>query len=176
MRWLFVALVLTTGCGSNSGDGPPVSGSGGSAGSSSLNDAAYEEYPPEPGVCRALCCSNADCATGEACTPFDTNAGTLGVCSPGWAGDGGTDPDAGASSGDGGAFPESCWTLNNPECNPLSNEPCDVGGACDVGGQGDPQTEPVVSCYYDDNTQGPGETCDNVDGPFCVPGYHCVPN
>ena len=53
--------------------------------------------------------------------------------------------------------------------------PGNAGGACDVGGQGDPDTQPVVSCYYDDNTQGPGEVCDNVEGPFCMPGFHCVP-
>jgi hypothetical protein len=175
MRWsvlVTMASLLTLSCGSSSGDGPPKGGTGGSAGSSSLNDAAYEEYPPEPGVCRPLCCSNADCAAGAVCTPFDTGAGTLGVCSTSWAGDGGSDPDAGT----GGGFPESCWSLNKPECNPLTNEACAPGGACDVGGQGDPETQPIVSCFYDDNTQGPDEVCDNVEGPFCVPGYHCVPN
>jgi len=173
-------LVLTTSllavaCGDN-GDGGPPSGSGGT-GSSLPDGGEPEAYAPEPGVCRPLCCADTDCATGEICQPLDSSAGTLGYCSSGWAGtDGGTDTDAGSTAPEGGTtFPESCWTVTQPECNPLTNEGCAAGGACDVGGLGESDTKPVVACYYDDNIQGPGEECDNVDGPFCVPGYHCVP-
>lgn len=195
MRWsvlVLAASLCVAACGNESSGGPPK-GTGGSGGTSTLNDGDLpEDFVPEPGVCRALCCADTDCAAGETCTAFDSKAGTLGVCSPGWAGSDGGDPDAGAPDPDAGtpdpdagipdpdagapSFPESCWTVNEPECNPLTNESCAAGGACDVGGQGDPTTQPVVSCYYDDNTQGPGEICDNVEGPFCVPGYHCVPN
>ncbi|GMV13646.1 MAG: hypothetical protein AMXMBFR56_18700 [Polyangiaceae bacterium] len=177
MRWSM--LVLTTslcaaacGGGDGGGGGPPgaVGGSGGGGGA--LPDADLpENYAPEPGVCRPLCCADSDCGGTEKCEPFDPKAGTLGVCSAGWAGEAGTAaPDAGTPS-----FPQSCWTLTTPECNPLTNESCAAGGACDIGGMGDPDTKPVVACYYDDNTQGPGEVCDNVEGPFCVPGFHCVP-
>lgn len=174
MRWSMLVLVTSlfaAACGSDKGEGPPATASGGSGGEGGvLNDADLpEDYAPEPGVCRPLCCADSDCAGGT-CDPFDPKAGTLGACSAGWAGtDGGTTPDGG------GSFPESCWTLNEPECNPITNESCGANGACDIGGQGDPATQPVVSCFYDDNTQGPNEECDNVEGPFCIPGFHCVP-
>lgn len=176
MRWSILMLstsLLAVACGGDDGGGGPPGASGGAAGSGgSLPDGGEPEaYAPEPGVCRALCCADSDCGSGEKCEPFDPKAGTLGTCTGAWAGS-----DAGSSTADGGtSFPESCWTLTEPECNPLTNEGCAAGGACDIGGMGDPDTKPVVACYYDDNTQGPGEACDNVEGPFCVPGFHCVP-
>ncbi|MCC6899533.1 MAG: hypothetical protein IT377_11195 [Polyangiaceae bacterium] len=176
MRWFLLVLstsLCAAGCGGDdNGKGPPGTGSGGGGGS--LPDGgAPDALAPEPGSCRKLCCASSDCSSGESCVAFESAAGTLGTCTPG--GDGGAATDAGSTSDGGATFPPSCWTLNTPECNPLTNESCAAGGACDIGGQGDPDTKPVVACYYDDNIQGPGEDCDNVEGPFCVPGYHCVP-
>ena len=177
MRWFLLVLStsLCMACGGDDGGGGPPGPGGGSGGSGgALPDGGQPDaLAPEPGVCRKLCCASTDCSAGESCVAFDSAAGTLGTCAPG--GDGGAPTDAGASVDGGAAFPPSCWTLNKPECNPLTNESCAAGGACDIGGQGDPETKPVVACYYDDNTQGPGEDCDNVEGPFCVPGYHCMP-
>ncbi|MBK7580754.1 MAG: hypothetical protein IPI67_11160 [Myxococcales bacterium] len=172
-KFVLATSLLVAACGSDSGGGPPgASGGGGGSGGTGAtagDGGLPEAYAPEPGVCRALCCADTDCGDGLKCEAFDAKAGTLGVCA-GSAEGGSVNPEAGAPS-----FPESCWTLTKPECNPLTNEACAAGGACDIGGQGDPDTKPVVSCYYDDNIQGPGEICDNVDGPFCVPGYHCAP-
>ncbi len=49
---------------------------------------------------------------------------------------------------------------------------------CDLGGwdESDPTVDPYVECLAGDATQGPGEACDNVEGPFCIPGFHCVSN
>lgn len=175
MRWWMLVLttsLFTAACGSDKGDGPPSNtgtGGGGGSGGGLPDGGEPDAYAPEPGVCRALCCADSDCGSGEKCEPFDGKWGTLGTCSGTWAGAEGGTADGGAS------FPPSCWTVNTPECNPLTNEGCGAGGACDVGGMGDPLTKPVIACYYDDNVQGPGEVCDNVEGPFCVPGFHCVP-
>ena len=167
----FAALVVASACGSDDSDGGPPGGSGGSGGSDP--DADDDEIPPAPGTCRPVCCSSADC-NGESCNAFDSSYGTLGVCAGSSWGttDAGSDPDAGP----GGQFPPGCWTLNDATCNPLTNEGCSAGDACDFGGDGDPEFEPVVGCFGGDNTQGPGETCDAALGPFCIPGFHCVEN
>jgi hypothetical protein len=159
----FVVSLLAVGCGSSQDSGPPHN-MGGSGGTDDAQD--FEDAAPEPGVCQPLCCSDADCA-GLACKVFDSSYGTLGVCMPGTTGTGSGDATA--------TFDQTCWTVNPPECNPFTNEQCDPGDACDVGGLGS-DTQPSVSCYYGDNVQAQGETCDNVEGPYCLPGFHCVPN
>jgi hypothetical protein len=162
---LFSTLLALSSCGDDSGGGPPTNtgGAGGDIGPD-------EEPAPQPGVCRALCCSSGDCSTGESCTTFNASWGTLGYCSgTGWGSDGGVT--------DGGTtFPADCFTADTPLCNPLTNEGCAGGDACDLGGDDDPEFVPYVDCLAGDNTQGAGETCDAVAGPFCQPGLHCVPN
>lgn len=168
---IVVTLLCLSSCGDDGGGGPP----GGSGGSGGDDDAGEDEPPPpEPGTCRRLCCASSDCDSGESCGAFDASYGTLGTCSGGgWGTDGGAvDPDGGTGT----TLPPGCWTLNAAQCHPLTNEGCAAGDACDVGGLGDPEFEPNVSCYGGDSTQGPGEACDNVEGPFCIPGFHCVPN
>lgn len=162
----FAALVLSAACGSDGGSGPPTGG-GGSGGDDV--DAGEEEIPPAPGSCQKLCCADSDCA-GGACTAFAPASGTLGFCSgSGWGSEGGAgDPDAGTTLAPG------CWT-GVIECNPLTNEGCAAGDACDYG-PGDSEVEPVVGCFGGDNTQGPGESCDNALGPWCIPGFSCVEN
>src|SRR5690606_16784110 len=58
------------------------------------------EPTPAPGVCKRICCADTDCASGESCNVFESEAGALGACS-------GT-----GSSGQwgGGAMPAGCWT------------------------------------------------------------------
>lgn len=177
MRWSLLVLaasLFAAACSSDEGSGPPSGGTGGNGGSAGapLHDGDLpDDFAPEPGLCRPLCCTDSDCSAGT-CVAFDSASGTLGACSSGWAGSEGGLPDAGAS----GNFTPSCWTANQPACNPLTNESCGASTACDVGGLGDPATKPVIECFSGDNIQGPGEECDNVLGPYCVPGFHCVPN
>lgn len=171
IQWLLIPALATllafSSCSDNSGGGPP----GGSGGTD--DDSGPDEEPaPQPGVCRALCCSSTDCATGESCTTFNSSWGTLGYCSgSGWAPDAGTVTDGGTTT-----LPAGCFTASEPLCNPLTNEGCAAGDACDLGGDEDPEFVPYVDCLAGDNTMGPGETCDAVGGPFCLPGYHCVTN
>ena len=163
---------LAWACGSDDGSGPPGTsgGSGGDGGSGGTDDdAGDDEIPPEPGTCGKICCSADDCGSGETCTAFDSTRGTLGVCSgAGFPGDGGGDPDAGTG------LPPGCWS-GNITCNPFTNEGCAAGDACDFS-PGDSETDPIVDCFGGDNTQGPGETCDNTQGPWCIPSYSCIPN
>lgn len=169
-----LGALLPLGCGDDSGSGPPkTTGSGGSGGSTS--DGGGDEDEPligEPGVCAKLCCASSDCGAGEGCVPFETPAGTLGVCQTGAGSDAGT---AGAAGSPGGAgLPAGCWTLNEAECNPLDNSGCEATDACDYGA-GDVDFEPIVACFAGVNDRGPGESCDGALGPWCKPGYHCTP-
>lgn len=167
---VLVATVGVYACGGD--DGGKSRNNPGSGGQS---DAGLEELAPEIGVCRKMCCDSTDCAAGETCTPFEAASGTLGVCSGAWAGDGGA-AEAGSPSPDGGAtLPSGCWTKNEALCNPVTGQGCLVGEACDYA-HPDPLFEPAVDCFDGDNTQGPGEECDNALGPYCQPGYHCAPN
>lgn len=169
IRWLIGGLALgcmvVGGCktkSSASNDGGDYTDSG-----------PYEAPPPIPGTCRALCCSNNDCYAGETCTPFNSAWGTLGYCS-GITPDGG---DAGLSLDAGADFAAACWTFSTPQCNPLSNSQCDAGDACDIDGMSiDAGGVPAVECQSGVNEVGPGGSCEIENGPFCIPGYHCVPN
>lgn len=163
-----VSSALFVGCGSEAGEGPPgPGGSGASAGGGAggADDSGYS-IVADPGTCQKLCCSAADCDAGQHCQAIDASLGTLGTCAPG------EPPEP--PTGQPGEFPASCWTKNEAECNPLTNEPCPAGEACDIGGLGDSTVAPVVACFGGDNTQEPGEACDNSEGPFCQPGYRCV--
>ena len=168
MRWMvLVALASLSGgiaCGSDAGDGPPGTG-GNNVNTGEPEPDPEEPIDPIPGTCQRLCCSSADCGDGETCTALDSANGTLGVCSG-----------SGVPIGDPPVtLPEGCWSANEPQCNPLTNEGCAAGDACDYG-PGDAEYEPVLGCFGGDNTQGPSETCDLALGPWCVPGYTCVPN
>jgi hypothetical protein len=158
-RWLWIGLpllgmIMTSGCGDEDGPAqePPV------------DDPDVGDI--DPGTCRKICCSADDCDTGQECTPVYPRLGTAGLCS----GSGGWGQDAGGSETDGGLPPE-CWT-GTRTCNPITNEGCDPGEAC-VFGDGDP--DPLLDCFPAPDNAGPGEACDNVQGPFCAPGYHCAP-
>jgi hypothetical protein len=165
------ALMAAASCGSDGGDGRP--GTGGSSNS----DAGPDEEPaPEPGVCHKLCCSADDCESSETCKPFNPSYGTLGTCSgTGWGLDAGSgDPDAGTGT----TLPAGCWTLNQAPCNPVTNEGCTTAGhICDFSAQEDQGNQSIIDCYDPSGaTQGAGEDCESVDGPFCIPGFHCVPS
>lgn len=124
------------------------------------------DITPEVGICRKLCCSDADCGASLACTPFDSASGTLGVCA------GGSDIPTSADPPAGSTLPESCFSPK-AGCNALSSEGCAAGYACDYAA-GAPDVEPVVSCFSGDNIQAEAESCDNALGPWCQPGWHCV--
>lgn len=168
MAVALAVLCAATACGGGDGKGGGPPGTGNN--DDDLSEAEVdEEIPPAPGVCRKVCCSAADCAEGETCTALDSGMGTIGVCS----GAGGTIAEPGTETGV--ELPEGCWTVNEAQCNPLTNAGCAAGDACDFG-EGDSEFEPVLGCFGGDNTQGPGESCDNALGPWCVPGFHCVPS
>jgi hypothetical protein len=153
---LVALLISAVACGSDRPGAPPTieNGSGGSA-------SEPTEQPEEsmPGVCRKLCCSSADCPNSGVCTQFDAALGTLGVCA--------SDE---APAADGTSFTSACFsTQPAPECNPISGEGCEPGNTCDYYGQ-------QVACFGGENSQGAGAACDEALGPWCVPGYHCVPS
>jgi len=56
-------------------------------------------------------------------------------------------------------------------CNPLTNNPCAGDESCDLG---ETPAGFALSCYPPPNLAGPGDACDNENGPFCVGGYHCT--
>jgi hypothetical protein len=121
----------------------------------------------QPGACKKLCCSDADCGGGFTCTAFAAESGTLGVCVSGSDATTSVDPPAGAT------LPASCWSVGEAGCNALTSEGCAAGDACDYAA-GEADVEPVVSCFGGDNVQAEGESCDNSLGPWCQPGWHCV--
>ena len=97
--------------------------------------------------------------------------GSCVAVSPGAGG--GATGGAGGAGGGGGAGP-------NDEilCNPVTNEPCEAGEACDV--YAPEPNGPVVGfhCYPDDNVAELCEPCnsDSKDGKlvFCVGGLTCI--
>lgn len=162
--WLALGCIALAGC-----KAVPASGDGGSEAGLYADEGPYEAPPPLPGTCHALCCSNDDCFTGETCMPFNSAWGTLGVCMGNVPEGGGALPEGG------GVFSASCWTFSRAQCNPFTSSQCDAGAACDIDGLVDGGV-PSVDCQSGDNEIGPGGACEIENGPFCVPGYHCVPN
>jgi hypothetical protein len=152
-------------CGSDDSSGGPPHGAGGGSNADAEPD---EELQPEIGTCKPMCCTSAECGTGKTCTAFETGSGTLGICSSGKDSATATAPPAGAT------LPVTCWSLNQSECNALTNEGCAADEVCDFA-PGVEGVEAVVSCFGGGNTQADGETCDNAQGPWCLPGLHCVP-
>src|SRR5262245_33428208 len=94
----------------DSGDGPPKGGSGGTS-----DQDADEELQPEIGTCKPMCCTSAECGTGKTCTPFESGAGTLGICS------GGKDSATATAPATGPTTPLTCWSLNTSTCNALTS-------------------------------------------------------
>jgi hypothetical protein len=63
----------------------------------------------------------------------------------------------------------SCVTLGgNNACNPLTNEGCDAGEACDVNQAGN-----GFACFPPPNTQPLCEACGEQEG-YCAPGHTCA--
>jgi hypothetical protein len=94
--------------------------------------------------------------------------------------DAGTQPDAPVADDAGAVDPlctapvdaatnGSCVTIDGTNtCNPVTNFGCDggAGEACDLGGNG-------FSCYPPPNDVPLCGSCDNANGPFCLPTMHC---
>jgi len=52
-------------------------------------------------------------------------------------------------------------------CNPVTNEGCSgTGVACDA-------TSGAFVCFDPPNDVQPGGSCENANGPWCIPQYHC---
>jgi hypothetical protein len=156
---LVVSALLAAACGGGSDGGPP------SVANSQKSASPGEEIASQVGTCQPLCCCDAECGSGKACTPFVAAAGTLGVCASGRDDATSSDPAAGST------LSASCF--GDSECNALTGEGCVAGDACDFAA-GNAGVQAVVSCFGGNNVQGPGESCDNALGPWCVPGFHCV--
>lgn len=66
----------------------------------------------------------------------------------------------------------ACVTIDgtNTTCNPVNNFGCDAGAgeACDLGPNG-------FQCFPPPNDMPLCASCDNQNGPFCMPTMHCVP-
>lgn len=162
---ILTALSLSACGGEPEGGGVPSSSSLSGSGESSAEPDLEPE--PQPGVCRKLCCTSADCGGTATCTPFASASGTLGVCS------GPSDPATTADPPAGSETAASCWSASTADCNALTSEGCAAGDACDYAA-GEADVLPVVACFGGDNIQAEGETCDNALGPWCQPGLHCV--
>jgi len=67
-----------------------------------------------------------------------------------------------SSSSSGGGF--------QYQCNPVTNEPCGTGEACDFAG------EQGFQCYPagDGNTEEACDACDANGGPYCIGSFTCV--
>lgn len=105
-----------------------------------------------------------DASIDVSVTPGDASAS---------GGDAGEAGDAGLSDDAGSLLPASCWSASDPVCDPLDNSPCDtLGEVCDLGDNTDGSHD--LFCFSGPSTVAPGGACDNVLGPWCLPGYHCV--
>jgi len=63
----------------------------------------------------------------------------------------------------------ACVTLGgNASCNPVTNEGCPAGYACDYS-----QSDNFI-CYEPPNDALLCGTCDPMKGPFCAPGHVCI--
>lgn len=65
---------------------------------------------------------------------------------------------------------DSCMTECTPaQCNPITNDMCDsaAGEACDLSQNG-------YGCFPAPNDVKICGTCDNMKGPFCEAGNHCI--
>jgi hypothetical protein len=95
--------------------------------------------------CEKWCCDGSACAD-RMCIPM-LQFGTLGTCRgvPGCLG-----PGLVAS------------------CNPVTNEPCPSGYACDL-------SVSSFQCFPPPNSAGPNEPCNTTLGPYCTGGFKCSP-
>ena len=55
-------------------------------------------------------------------------------------------------------------------CNPVTNEPCDAGAACDF----DPNTGNFVCFAPPDNTEDICDACNDSGGPWCMGTMTCI--
>lgn len=57
------------------------------------------------------------------------------------------------------------WTAS---CNPVTNEPCAAGEACDA------SNNDTFQCFPPPNDANVCGMCDNMNGPFCKGGHGCA--
>ncbi|MEQ9322470.1 MAG: hypothetical protein RIF41_25110 [Polyangiaceae bacterium] len=129
--------------------GGPTSSTGAGASGPGCDD--IPPFPPGP--------SNGECIPG-----YEGGQGGAGVGGAGQGGAGvGGAGQGGAGVGGGNGWPQYA------ECNPVSQEGCDVaaGAECDIEQSGN------FICFPSGNTEPPCATCNNGNGPWCQPGMHC---
>jgi hypothetical protein len=67
-----------------------------------------------------------------------------------------------------GCCAADCYT---PPCNPVTGAPCNTaaGETCDLD-----STSGTFACFQAPNVTGICEQCDNMGGPYCAAGLHCL--
>ncbi len=155
--WTLVSVLgvsvsaMWIGCGDETGDGG--SGTGGSGTTTGATTASSTKATTGVSVTAATVTATTGVTTGgpgcdaPGVPPSDGDCIMLsgGVGGGGGAGGGAGDP---------------------IECNPVTNEPCAAGEACDVAGGG-------FVCYPDGNIGALCEACDPDAGEFCQGGLFC---
>ena len=120
------------------------------------------------------------CVSGGGDDTSSSDAGSSGSGGSGHTGGAaGAAGDAGTEGGSGGTSPEQdagpvfdlptgCAPADSHfACNPLTNEGCDAGEACDYG------LDDYFTCYPGPNDVDEGGACDLEQGPFCKAGMTC---
>ncbi len=131
------------------------------------------------GVCGAIAACSSDGGGGGGGTGGTATGGTGATAATGGTGNvggGGTGNTGNVGGGTGGSsvvLPAGCVNPSlTVQCNPLTSAECDSSTeACDLGSNGG---ENGFFCFSG-NTEAPGAPCDNANGPWCVPTYHCSP-
>jgi len=92
----------------------------------------------------------------------DADAGSGASGASGASGSSGTGNTSIGGTGDGGN-----GEGGNSSCNPVTNEPCALGEACDA-------ADNAFVCFAEGNVGGLCEPCDSDAGEFCQGGLACV--
>ncbi|MEM1032599.1 MAG: hypothetical protein AAGN82_19800, partial [Myxococcota bacterium] len=105
--------------------------------------------------------------SGAATTDGVTSSSSLGSTGTATSG-----PVSGVTTGSGTATSTGSGMMGGITflCNPITNEPCGPGEACDL------STEMEFVCFGPPNTQEACESCDLMQNSFCVGGFSCQGN
>ena len=101
-------------------------------------------------------------AAWAGCSSDETGDADAGSGASGSGGTGNTSSGGAGVGGDGEGG-------HDPSCNPVTNEPCALGEACDAG-------DNAFFRYAEGNVGGLCEPCDSDAGEFCRGGLACVGN
>lgn len=129
------------------------------------------------GVCVVTCAAGwGDCdgTPGNGCeASLQTSPNHCGACGHACANspcvNGVCLADAGAGDGGLGLDPSCVKPGVLAQCNPVTNQGCGSGKACDLGSNG----QSTGFICFQDGTQSDGQPCNNATGPWCKAGLHC---